>query len=221
MKKLFVICFVTALAASLSITAFAAPVCENPNWTACQNNDFSDTLVEVTAPVEIFVGDDAGINVDVTNLADRGLPQVTIFVNGDVAAYYSQIGKGATQQYVIEVDTTEAGEQTFEIEVWTRLGNKNYEDLLYADTVTVDVQSVDVDWFAAFTDALADAIADGSFAVLSCGNNNTCVSLFVDGVEYVFVGGNGYNSSKSLVAEDGVRYAINITGNGRITLVRG
>ena len=131
---------------------------------------------------------------------------------------YSEIAKGKTVEYTIGVDTTVAGTQTFDIVVWTRLGNKNFQDQLYVGTTTINVVAPEPEsktvaqWLADLNSALGAAVADGTFAVVPYPGNNTAVVLTIDGVDYTFVGGGGVRSDKSCVI-DGVTYILNTAGN--------
>ena len=116
-----------ALALAFAIPALAAPAKDNPN------QDFTGTPVTVEKT-------DSEVKISITNVADRGLPDVSIWSNDVRVASYSEIGKGKTVTHVINVNTNLVGTQTFDIVVWTRLGNKNFQDILFADTVVVDVK---------------------------------------------------------------------------------
>ncbi|MDR3053053.1 MAG: hypothetical protein LBU48_04255 [Coriobacteriales bacterium] len=211
----------TKLLLSLALTfvmvfAFAAPAMAAPNDNANQNQDFSQsTVVRVAVPeAPVYVGEHAQITVWVENGADRGLPQASIYVNGQEYAYWDEIRKGDTAALAFAIDTTQAGTQSFTIEVWTRLGNTNFQQLLYSDTITVEVikKGITVE---DIEDALRDAIGNGSILdLVAQDKNSSSITLTINGVDYVFVGGKGIPSSKVLTI-DGVTFTISMAGNGR------
>ena len=211
MKKLLSFMLVLTMLFALAIPAMAAPAKDNAN------QDFTGTPVTVNAPDEVLVNEDAQVIVTVTNVADRGLPDVTIWVNSVCVKSYSEIGKGKSVEIVIDVDTAEAGVQAFDVVVWTRLGNKNFQDKLYEGTTTIAVvepvpeEKTVEQWLEDLNDALNKAISDGTFEIVNT-NNKTYVTLTVDGVDYTFEGGNGVRSDKVCYI-DGVAYVIRITGN--------
>jgi len=116
-----------ALALAFSIPALASTAKDNPN------QDFTGTPVTVETT-------DSEVKITIQNVADRGLPDVSIWSNGVRVASYAEIGKGKTVTHVINVNTNLVGIQTFDIVVWTRLGNKNFQDILFADTAVVEVK---------------------------------------------------------------------------------
>ncbi|MDR0492849.1 MAG: hypothetical protein LBH74_04325 [Nitrososphaerota archaeon] len=210
---MFVFALVVGCFAALA-PAIATPLKYNPN------QDFTDTEVTVDAPESVFVGDDAQITITVENTADRGLPQVSIWVDGTRVAFYSEIAKGASVSYSFALNTAEAGEQNFDIEVWTRKSNVNYADLLNEGTVTIEVvkkEKSTEQWKADITDAITQAIADANVAniagLVTVVNNKSYITLTIDGVERAFEGGAGLNSDK-LLTIDGVTYTIVIQANG-------
>jgi hypothetical protein len=188
------------------------------------NQDFSGTIVCVEAPTSVNVGDGTFITVSVENVADRGLPEVSIWVNGSQIALYD-VAKGATVTRILPVDTSVAGSQTFAIEVWTRIDNKNFQYLLGEDEITINVVEkikTPQQWINGITDAINEAIAEkgGNIADLVVqGANDSTITLTIDGVERIFTGGKGVNSDKTLVI-DGRLYTITIQANGaRFTVV--
>ena len=116
-----------ALTLVLALPALATPEKDNPN------QDFSGTPVTIETT-------DSEVKISITNVEDRGLPDVSIWANDVLVASYAEIGKGKTVTHVIDVDTSLVGAQTFDIVVWTRLGNANFQDILFADTAVVDVK---------------------------------------------------------------------------------
>jgi hypothetical protein len=208
---LFVGCFAAVA------PAIATPLKYNPN------QDFTDTEVTVDAPESVFVGDEAQITITVENTADRGLPQISIWVDGTRVVFYSEIAKGASVSYSFDLDTSEAGEQSFDIEVWTRKNNVNYADLLNSGTVTIEVVEPEpevktpAEWRADITNAINDAIAaqgvNNIADLVVVTNNRSSITLTIDGEVYVFTGGAGINADKSLTIDD-VTYIITIQANG-------
>jgi len=118
---------IIALALAVAVPALAAPAKHNPN------QDFTGTPVTVETTA-------SEVKITITNIADRGLPDVTIWSNGVRVASYSEIGKGKTVTHTIGVNTNLVGIQTFDIVVWTRKGNKNFEDILLEETAVVNVK---------------------------------------------------------------------------------
>ena len=217
MKRLLSVILVCTMAFALAVPAFADPV----------NQDFTDTPVDISAPGAIFVGDAAAITVTVENLVkfNRGLPQLSIWIDGECVQSYDEIGKGKTAEYVFDVDTSEAGEQTFYVEVWTRIDNKNFKQLLSEATIVIDVQTKEKmpeEWKADITNAINEAIGTGNITALveKYGNNGSCIRVTIGGVEYIFTGGNGTNSDKSC-SINGIIYTITIQANGAKFTVSG
>ena len=204
-KQILVAILVAALILALTISAIAKPAKDN------DNQDFSGTSVVVTAPESVLMEEEAQILINLDNLAkDRGLPQVSIWVNGSQVAYYAEVAKGATVAYVIDVNTAEAGLNDFVIEVWTRLGNKNFQDLLYGDTITVEV--IEPDFYVAYMDA--DTVYLGWTAV----KWNDRIPVPADPVKegYIFIGWKTQWSDE-LLEVDGLTYAQLVKGNRTMT----
>ena len=219
MKKLGIFSFVLTMAIALafSASALAAPAKDNPN------QDFTGTPIAVAAPESVLVDGTAQVALNIKNIKDRGMPEVSIWVNDVKVQSYSEIGKGKTVEYVFDVDTAVVGTQTFDIVVWTRLGNKNFQDQLYVGTTTINVvapepetKTVD-EWIADLNGAIEAALVDGALEVISGygGKNQTAIVLTIDGVDYTFVGGNGIRSDKYCEI-DGVIYVLNTNGNNPI-----
>jgi hypothetical protein len=197
--------------------AIAAPIKENLN----QNFEGTPVDIYAVASETVFVNDEAQIVITIeNNVLDRGLPQVSIWVNGERVAFYSDIAKGATVEYVVEVDTAVAGEQTFDIEVWTRKNNVNYADLLGEGTITIDVVQPEpigrtpAEWRDAITDVISQTLngANIQTIVVQTSNGGTQIILEIDGEPHYFTSNGNTNSDKSCVI-DGVTYTINIQGN--------
>ncbi|MCL2122267.1 MAG: hypothetical protein FWH28_08485 [Clostridiales bacterium] len=211
MKKIITIALVLVLT-----LVFSAPVLAN------ENQDFTGTPVTVSAPESVLVGESAQIVISVENIADRGLPQLSIWINGEEMAFYEEIHKAETIEFVWDIDTDATGEQTFAISVWTRIGNVNFAAELYAGTVTVNVAAKAItaeNIVDAINEAIADAGAANITALVEVANNQSSITLNIFGVEYVFVGGAGVNSDKRCVI-DGVTYSITIQANGARFVVR-
>jgi len=212
-KILAVLLCVTIGLIAMMAPTWAAPAKDNAN------QNFTGTPVVVDAPGSVLVGEAAQIVITVTDVAARGLPQVSIWVNGGQVAFWSEIKKGGVVQFIIDdIDTSAAGNIDFEIAVWTRLGNKNFEDALYCDITTIAVVAPEpeiktpAEWLEDFNAALQKALEDGTFEVTYF-NNKSYVTLTVDGENYVFEGnGNSDRSPKSLVM-DGVKYEIHTSNN--------
>jgi hypothetical protein len=215
MKKIFTLLFAVMFIFSFSSQSFATIEKDN------ENQDFQDTSVSVNAPLSVLVGNDAKIIITVDNdKRDRGLPQLSILVNDTRVAYYEEIAKGSSVEYVLIIDTSIPGKLEYNVEIWTRLGNKNYEDLLFSDTIEIEIipkaGKTPDEWLSAFRDALIDAVtAKGDDVVFSYGNNGSAIRLTIDNIDYNFIGGGGPKSSKSITV-DGTTFIINISGNPAI-----
>ncbi|MCL2137849.1 MAG: hypothetical protein FWH40_10115 [Coriobacteriia bacterium] len=154
MKKLVKFALILAIMSMLTIPAYAV---------TNVNQDFSNTGVEVTVtePEVVYVGSDVSIVLDVTNNVDRGIPDVTIWINGEMVSNFD-IPKGTTATYTLAVDTSEAGDQVFLIEIWSRINNKNFAQQLYEGTTVITVVEVEEeDILALLNDALNALLADG------------------------------------------------------------
>ena len=113
--------------------------------TEAGNNGFDqrqDVTVKVTTPRTLFVGmTDCWIEVTLHNISGRAIPDVTVWSNEvPVELGRDSLGKpfysyslsdDETKTFRIAVDTSEAGTIEYAIDVWTRLGNKNWQDLFY------------------------------------------------------------------------------------------
>ena len=192
------------LVVAVAFPSFAAPAKDNAN------QDFTGTPVDVAAPASVMVGDAASVTISIKNVADRGLPQVTIFVNGVQKASFDEIAKGATKSFTFNVDTAAAGAQSFEIVVWTRKGNKNFEDILYSETTTITVVApvAEKPMEEKFNDAIKNGEVSGTGPIV----------ITVDGVAHEFVSNSGnYNGNGSLFCwVDGVEYRLERNKNGLI-----
>jgi len=200
MRTILTVAFVMAFA----VSAFAAPAKDNAN------QDFTGTPVTVTAPESVLVGDAASVTISIQNVADRGLPQVAFFVNGVQVAYFDEIAKGTSKSFTFDVNTAAAGAQSFEIVVWTRKGNKNFEDILYSETTTITVVApvAEKPMEEKFNDAIKNGEVSGTGPIV----------ITVDGVAHEFVSNSGnYNGNGSLFCwVDGVEYRLERNKNGLI-----
>ena len=133
-KRILAVLLITAFVCAMTVFAFAAPAKDT------SNQDFAGTLVDVSVSDDVYVDDYAQIAISIENVADRGLPDVTIWINGNCERVYSEIGKGKTVEFIFDnICTDVAGDQFFDIVVWTRMGNKNFQDILYSGTATLNV----------------------------------------------------------------------------------
>jgi hypothetical protein len=202
--------------------AVVAPAIADAGYN--ENQDFEGTPVIVTASAEsVYVDEEAQITISVENIADRGLPDVSIWVNNVRVAFYSDIGKGKIVAFTYDVDTSVADTFEFAIEVWTRLDNKNFEALLLGDeTITITVVEPEPtgrtpeQWRDAIRDAITTAL-DGNTDIRTLvedilGGKGTQITVTIDGKPYVFTSNGDANSDKSLIIE-GRTYIINIKGN--------
>jgi hypothetical protein len=122
------------------------------------NNAFAerqDVEFKVVAPTVVYVGEPAYVMFTITNTSGRAIPSITFRkagvdavnskysgeVLGESAGkpYYEvSLSDGQSFDFVVYLDTSKVGEFTvqelllFDIEVWTRFGNKNWQDKLYA-----------------------------------------------------------------------------------------
>jgi len=174
--------------AVMPLTSNAAPAKDN------KNQDFTGTPVDVVAPEEVLVGEEAKITIAVENIANRGMPQVGIWVNGVRVAYTDEIGKGKSFDYTIDVDTSTDGEQSFAIVVWTRLGNPNFQDILFDKTVVVTVIAPEPE---PLVNQLNDALAAGEYTYIF-GSSPPTLTIVIDGVSYVFTANGNFNGNNKL-----------------------
>ena len=190
MKKILSSILLAAMLVTVTMPAFADTEIDG-------NQDFTGTPVEATliAPDVVYVDTEVSIAIDITNIFDRGMPDVTIWVNGELV-WYQDIEKAVTANYTFAVDTSTAGEQVFDIEVWTRLGNKNFEQLLFADAITVTVVEQEVDMLTFLNDELDKLLADGDLdwsgdiviaGYVFHGNGNGTKFSTIDNVKYKLV----------------------------------
>jgi len=120
-----------------------------------------DLEVTVEAPDGLLVGMDACIKFTITNRAGRAIPDITAwldpvfkkfdkngvgqydggYISGGLALGKDSLGRPITSvslsdkgtlEFTIPVDTSKPAIFVFDtIEIWTRLGNKNFQDQLY------------------------------------------------------------------------------------------
>jgi hypothetical protein len=207
MKKLFTLAF-----AAILMVAFAVTVAANPN-----NQDFTGTPVTVVAPDEpVVVGDETTITITVANpadLFDRGIPQMGIWVNGERVQYVSELGKNATMEYIIEVDTTEEGVQEFVVAVWTRHGHPNFAQEVFSKTITVEV----VDPTITLAEELEEFIGEGVTNLVNYLSRVNGEILLTIGETVISLGNhNNFNIRWSIALADGsgtLHY--DIRGNGQ------
>jgi len=206
MKKLFTIAFAVIL-----MIAFAVTVSANPD-----NQIFTGTPVEVVAPDEaVILGEEATITITVENPSDlfrRGIPQVEILVNGVPVAFVTELARGAFLEYVIEVDTTEVGVQEFTVEVWTRRGNKNWEEQLWNEKYTVEV----IDPSTTLAEDLNEFIGNGRTNLVGYLSRVNGEVLLTFGDTVISLGNwNNLNIRGSVVLPDGSgTLHFDIRGNG-------
>jgi hypothetical protein len=188
MKRLVTFTLVITMLFALAISASAS------------NQDFisrSAVSIEGSATT-VSAGESAYIDITVANLADRGMPDVSIWINGSRFGRPVDIAKGGAlvSQYAINTDTD--GVLTFDVEVWTRINNKNFAQLLSSKTITIEVGAEDL------LKKMNDAIDNGDYY------GDGPITIIVDGVEYVFTSNSGnYNGYGSLFCwVDGVEYRL-------------
>jgi hypothetical protein len=205
---LLLLALVTGCFAAMPQTSTAAP--------GNGNQDFTGTPVSVAVTTSYaLIDEEAQIVITVENMAERGLPDVSIWINNARVKLYSDIGKGKSIEFVFDVDTSKAGEFDFDIEVWTRKGNKNFEAILgepVTKTMTV-VPSVEDE------KTLLDALNDALEGITNSGDGP--ITVTVDGIDYVFETNNqNYNGNpKTLFCNiDGIKYKLVTSGNGALTI---
>jgi hypothetical protein len=186
----------------------------NQKLAATVNVTYEDT-VEINTEnvvVTITVTND---NVEV----DRGIPQVAIIVNNEQVAFYDNIGKGETQTTEIPVNTDISGPVSFDIAVWSRIGNSQFEQKLFSGKAEIIVEApapkTPNDWLADFNNALENAlvgVTNPTDILVTLPGNNRGIILTIDDKEYTFIGGKGTNADRFLVIE-GITYMINYSGN--------
>jgi len=128
---------------SLAIPVMAVPAKNNPNQDFGEPNtkttydlpwgyyddDFSIYLENGIIPgFSIPVGKLIYIPISITNDTNRACPQLSIWINDELVAFWGSVGKGETVKYVIEVDTSEVCKYMYFVEIWTRKDNLNYKD---------------------------------------------------------------------------------------------
>ena len=220
MKKFLVVLLTLTMVFAFTLTAMAAPFKDNPN----QNFD-GFVEIDVIAPGDAVVaGDEAQIAITIVNgEKDRGLPQISLWVNGEQVAFYEEITKGGSVTYMIDVDTSAAGEQVFDIAVWTRIDNKNFADELYAETVTVTVVEPEKTAGEILLDFIVDNPkifangGDGLAAYLSIVNGKITVTIGDLAIE--LTAGNNLNVAGSVDLGGGYILNFDIAGNGKTVKV--
>ncbi|MCL2744863.1 MAG: hypothetical protein FWE67_13525, partial [Planctomycetaceae bacterium] len=194
------------------------------------------------SPVAAYVGDDVYVEVTVTNNTGRALPDITgwmghvefdakdkmITGNAPIIFGYDSKGKpyysntlpdGASFTFSIKVDTSTAGEKVIEFDVWSRVDNKNWRELLLCacgdDAIVVNVIEKTGD-FDADVDPDGNLIIPSALLgmVLPQTNGQDWLIIWLDGQE-IFGNGNvpngtpnwaksGYNTnSKNIIVKNG------------------
>ena len=82
---------------------------------------------------------EAYFEIVLKNTAARTIPQISVRNNGAQIAYYDSLSSGATLTHIIPIDTSVAGVQTFDLEVWTRFGHPNFAQLFWGGSKTVEI----------------------------------------------------------------------------------
>jgi len=185
------------------------PITANANP---DNQNIKATVTVEPIATKVFVGEETQITITITNdQVDRGIPQVSIRVNEKQVYFYENLRKGETVTYCFDVNTNEAGDQIFDIAVWTRLGNKNFEQTLHAEKITIEVIEPPQDE-QTLLEKFNGAIANGDFS------GKGPIVLTVDGVDYAFTSNSGnYNGNGSLFCSvDGVVYRLERNNKGLI-----
>jgi len=198
MRKVFTTLSVFAVMIALAASAMAqvgngnvydrgADGSGSRNWEVA-----AGITVFFTDPVAAYVGDDVYVEVTVTNNTGRALPDITGWMghvefdakdkmiagkapiifgyDSKGKPYYSNtLPNGASFTFYIQVDTSTAGEKVIEFDVWSRVDNKNWRELLLCacgdDAIVVEVIEKSVDF-----DADADSKGNLLIPTASLGN---------------------------------------------------
>ena len=131
------------------------------------NNGFAlrqDVCVDVVLPeADLIVGGMAYVEFTITNISGRAIPDITFRAvdmidnknyKGEILGYDSydkpyysiSLSDGETSEpFSVLLDTSTAGTfhvselLTFDFEIWTRYGNKNFQDRLFSSVNTADL----------------------------------------------------------------------------------
>ena len=181
------------------------------------NNGFYDrvgVLVEVVAPEVVFVGTPFTVEFTITNFAGRAIPSVTAWEAptfkkaGDYASGYTSgaivYGYDSKGKAITEVSISDGASLTFtvgpfvptvagdfvidDIEIWTRLGNKNFQDQLFGglrgDKIVVEVIEQKIEFPNGIgTDKDGNLIIDSNLigGVLPQTNGQVWMAIWIDG----------------------------------------
>ena len=229
MKKLFSFALVILMIFALAVPAMAVSVKYN------ENQDFTEPVTVTTYDlpwafiyaenpftpegIPIFavpVGQDIKIPISFTNNADRACPQLSIWVNFEQSAYWGSVGKGETVEYILDIDTSEVGTYSYYVEIWTRMGNPNYEDLGVGAAI-----------FIVYDSGSGDEKSDGeiaadllkSLSAKDIANNlalkNGSLILTAGGKDFVLAeNAKNFNQKGESALGDGYYLIFDIAGNG-------
>ena len=224
MKKVFALVLTAVMAFALAVPVMAAPEKSNPNqdFTGLTETAYDlpeECVVDVTeegVPIlTVPVGYDLKIPITFTNNADRGLPQLSIWVNGEQAAYWGAVSKGESVTYVIDVDTSAEGTYLYFVEIWTRRGNPNYEDVGVGAAIIIVEGEPESDGgeksdAALLMDLTSDEITKGLKL------NEKGMVLAAGGREFVLcAGAKSLNQKGTVDLGDGYFLIFDIAGNGK------
>jgi len=206
MRKVFTTLALVAIMATAAFAQQGGFHVDVQNKDEGGNNGFYDrvgVLVEVVAPEVVFVGTPFTVEFTITNFAGRAIPSVTAWKSptfkkaGDYASGYTSdgivFGYDSKGKAITDVSISDGGSLTFtvgpfvptvagdfvidDIEIWTRLGNKNFQDQLFGalrgDKIVVEVIEQKPEFAPGFgTDKDGALIIDASaFGLASLPNN--------------------------------------------------
>ena len=206
MKKLLSLAFAFAMAVALAAQGNGNGNGNNGNGNngngnVGNGNGNSEFLYTAWAeyPEKVLVGQEGVcIDVYVRNDNGRAIPDVTAWVDGMAWILgYDAKGKAIMSESIskkgdvfsicVPVDTSNAGELEFNIEIWTRLGNKNWQELIFGgpgNTIKIEVVEPEPE-IPTFPDGI-ELDKDGNLvitlvAVLPQSNGQNWIDIWVDG----------------------------------------
>jgi hypothetical protein len=189
-----------ALVLALAVSAMAAG---NGNTGNGQNkNDFVGTgtvdTMGVDVPGVVFQGTaDVYIEITLKNPDNRGMPDITLWLNGKLIKSWDSISSNGSVTYKIPVDTSVLGTQTFKFAAYSRFGHKQWEYEFFSGDnngiVTIEVIEQKPEFPEGIgTDKDGNLIIDTSLlgGVLPQSNGQNWITITVKGVD-LRTGGQG------------------------------
>jgi len=175
-----------------------------------ENQLFTGTPAFAVPQTEPAVpGGKATIFVTLENtVVNRGIPYVTIWVDGELYDSFEEIANGEIFEYTLVVDISETAVDTqqFEIQVYSRIGHQFAWAFIENPIVTITIATPEPEptMLDKLTDAINSAIGYGP------------ITVTVDGVAYAFTSNSGnYNGNGSLFCTiDGTVYRLERNNQG-------